>query len=74
MFQAQTYDPEGDYVAYWLPLLKALPRDKRNFPGMSYIQQVVPLKFGSMNRHKNHSTASGGRQRNFGGRQTTTHR
>ncbi|KAH7524284.1 hypothetical protein FEM48_Zijuj06G0103200 [Ziziphus jujuba var. spinosa] len=37
--QAQTYDPEGEYVAYWLPQLQSLPKDKRNFPGKSYIEQ-----------------------------------
>ncbi|EXB94223.1 Cryptochrome DASH [Morus notabilis] len=45
--QAQTYDPEGEYVAYWLPQLQSLPKEKRNSPGKSYIEQVVPLKFGS---------------------------
>ncbi|GAU28195.1 hypothetical protein TSUD_313540 [Trifolium subterraneum] len=30
--QAQTYDPEGEYVAYWLPQLRAISKDKRNFP------------------------------------------
>ncbi|XP_062117359.1 cryptochrome DASH, chloroplastic/mitochondrial [Humulus lupulus] len=45
--QAQTYDSEGEYVAYWLPQLRTLPKDKRNFPGKSYIEQIVPLKFGS---------------------------
>uniref|UniRef100_A0A803PB08 Cryptochrome DASH n=1 Tax=Cannabis sativa TaxID=3483 RepID=A0A803PB08_CANSA len=45
--QAQTYDPEGEYAAYWLPQLQSLPKDKRNFPGKLYIEQIVPLKFGS---------------------------
>ncbi|OUZ99235.1 Cryptochrome/DNA photolyase [Macleaya cordata] len=48
--QAQNYDPEGEYVAYWLPELQALPKDKRNFPqGNSYIKQIVPLKYGKPN-------------------------
>ncbi|XP_022729224.1 cryptochrome DASH, chloroplastic/mitochondrial isoform X1 [Durio zibethinus] len=64
--QAQTYDPEGEYVAYWLPELVALPTEKRNFPGKSYIEQVVPLKFGNTNRHHNQSMA---RRSKFGGRQ-----
>ncbi|XP_011625740.2 cryptochrome DASH, chloroplastic/mitochondrial isoform X2 [Amborella trichopoda] len=47
--QAQTYDPEGEYVSYWLPELRVLPKEKRHFPGTSYIKQVVPLKFGNAN-------------------------
>ncbi|KAF8389445.1 hypothetical protein HHK36_026140 [Tetracentron sinense] len=47
--QAQTYDPEGEYVTYWLPELQALPKEGRNFPGKSYIKQIVPLKFGNTN-------------------------
>ncbi|KAG6509198.1 hypothetical protein ZIOFF_034589 [Zingiber officinale] len=43
--QAKTYDPEGEYVAYWLPELQKLPKERRNFPGQSYIKQIVPLKF-----------------------------
>ncbi|KAL4297864.1 hypothetical protein GQ457_12G019590 [Hibiscus cannabinus] len=59
--QAQTYDPDGEYVAFWLPELLPLPREKRNFPGKSYIEQVVPLKFG--NTYKQHSRSKyGGRQ------------
>ncbi|KAF8036694.1 hypothetical protein BT93_C2413 [Corymbia citriodora subsp. variegata] len=48
--QAKTYDPEGEYVAFWLPQLQVLPKDKRHFPGRSYIQQIVPLKFGNIPR------------------------
>ena len=51
--QAQTYDPDGEYVAHWLPELRGLPKGKRHSPGMSYIQPVVPLKFGSYNANKN---------------------
>ncbi|XVE71382.1 hypothetical protein DITRI_Ditri10aG0145700 [Diplodiscus trichospermus] len=69
--QAQTYDPEGEYVAYWLPELLALPKDKRNFPGKSYIEQVVPLKFGNANRQHNQSMA---RRTKFGGRQSGAQR
>ncbi|GFY96689.1 hypothetical protein Acr_11g0009950 [Actinidia rufa] len=50
---AQTYDSEGKYVAYWLPELEALPKEKRHFPGDLYIKQIVPLKYG--NYHKNNS-------------------
>lgn len=50
--QAQTYDPEGEYVAYWLPQLRKFPKEKRNFPGnLYYIPQIVPLKFGSASGH-----------------------
>ncbi|XP_010277229.1 PREDICTED: cryptochrome DASH, chloroplastic/mitochondrial [Nelumbo nucifera] len=52
--QAQTYDPEGEYVAFWLPELQALRNDKRNFPGKAYLQQIVPLKFGSTNFKSGH--------------------
>ncbi|GMN72020.1 hypothetical protein TIFTF001_054673, partial [Ficus carica] len=67
---AQTYDPEGEYVAYWLPQLRSLPKDKRNFPGKSYIEQVVPLKFGSTTRYQNRDTAFTARKNNLGHRQT----
>ncbi|KAF6156842.1 hypothetical protein GIB67_002759 [Kingdonia uniflora] len=49
--QAKNYDPEGEYVAYWLPELQKLPKDKRNFPGNLYIKQIVQLKFGNPNHH-----------------------
>ncbi|XP_021912662.1 cryptochrome DASH, chloroplastic/mitochondrial [Carica papaya] len=54
--QAQTYDPDGEYVAYWLPQLRALPEGKRNFPGKSYIDRVVPLKFGNTNEGRSRGT------------------
>ncbi|TXG62384.1 hypothetical protein EZV62_013747 [Acer yangbiense] len=69
--QAQTYDPEGEYVAYWLPQLQGLPKDKRNFPGSSYIEQVVPLKFGNMNPNRYQNRASTGRRTNFRAKQAT---
>ncbi|XP_058113578.1 cryptochrome DASH, chloroplastic/mitochondrial [Magnolia sinica] len=53
--QAQTYDPEGEYIAYWLPELQALPKDKRNFPGKSYTRQIVPLKFGNTSQRHGHA-------------------
>lgn len=46
MYQAQNYDPEGEFVAYWLPELKALPREKRHSPGMMYLNPIVALKHG----------------------------
>ncbi|KAL6501854.1 Myosin-3 [Orobanche gracilis] len=45
--QAQNYDPDGEFVAYWLPKLGALPKEKRHFPGMLYIEPIVALKFGN---------------------------
>ncbi|KAJ6406037.1 hypothetical protein OIU84_009712 [Salix udensis] len=62
--QAQTYDPEGEYVAYWLPQLQKLPREKRNFPGKLYMEQIVPLKFGNPNGDR----ASAARKNSYGGR------
>ncbi|XP_026431704.1 cryptochrome DASH, chloroplastic/mitochondrial-like isoform X2 [Papaver somniferum] len=54
--QAQNYDPEGEYVAYWLPELRKLPKDKRNFPHeKSYIKQIVPLKFSKPNHGYGHA-------------------
>ncbi|KAK1276834.1 hypothetical protein QJS04_geneDACA004104 [Acorus gramineus] len=59
--QAQTYDPKGEYVAFWLPELQPLPTEKRHFPGNSYIKQVVPLKFGipnNPNRQGNYNSSA----------------
>ncbi|KAM4074398.1 hypothetical protein ACB094_10G090500 [Castanea mollissima] len=66
--QAQMYDPEGEYVAYWLPQLRALPKDKRNFPGKSYTEQVVPLKFKTVSKHSSQDMALAARRTNFRGR------
>ncbi|CAL5421864.1 unnamed protein product [Camellia sinensis] len=63
--QALTYDPEGKYVAYWLPELQALPKEKRNFPGHLYIKQIVPLKYG--NSHKNRNSDSEGKGKHMKG-------
>lgn len=63
-WQAQTYDPEGEYVAHWLPQLVTIPREKRNFPGSLYIRQIVPLKFGTTGRHNKEETSLGGARRN----------
>ncbi|XP_021834803.1 cryptochrome DASH, chloroplastic/mitochondrial [Prunus avium] len=68
--QARTYDPEGEYVAYWLPQLESLTKEERNFPGRAYMKQVVPLKFGNTSRHHNQDKALAARGTNFGGRQT----
>lgn len=50
MLQAETYDPDGEFVSYWLPELQSVPAEKQNFPGSSYIKPIVPLKYGSSNR------------------------
>ena len=71
-FQAKTYDPEGEYVAFWLPELQALPNDKRNFPGKSYIKQIVPLKFGNITSIGDKGSASA-RRTAFKGKQTKGH-
>ncbi|KAM7490685.1 hypothetical protein LguiA_033606 [Lonicera macranthoides] len=59
MFIAKSYDPEGEYVSYWLPELRALSREKRNFPGQYfYIKPIVQLKYG------NNTTTSNSRRKN----------
>jgi len=50
--QAKSYNPEGEYVAYWLPELRSLAKERRNFPGASYIRQIVQLKFDGGNQKK----------------------
>ncbi|MCL7026866.1 hypothetical protein MKW94_003379 [Papaver nudicaule] len=61
--QAQNYDPDGEYVAYWLPELRKLPKDKRNFPqGMSYIRKIVPLKFSKPNHGDSHTKSTSRRK------------
>ncbi|KAG8375306.1 hypothetical protein BUALT_Bualt10G0086600 [Buddleja alternifolia] len=60
--QAQNYDPDGEFVSYWLPQLRALPKEKRHFPGMSYIKPVVPLKFGNTKPTNSRTTTSGTRR------------
>ncbi|KAF7830199.1 cryptochrome DASH, chloroplastic/mitochondrial [Senna tora] len=67
--QAQTYDPEGEYVAYWLPQLKTVPKDRRHFPGNLYIKQIVPLKFGTAGRHHKEDKSIGARKANQRGRE-----
>ncbi|KAJ9167574.1 hypothetical protein P3X46_019196 [Hevea brasiliensis] len=60
--QAQTYDHEGEYVAYWLPQLQKLQKDKRHFPEKSYIEQIVPLKYGNPKKHQSQERAFATRQ------------
>ncbi|XP_031374590.1 cryptochrome DASH, chloroplastic/mitochondrial isoform X2 [Punica granatum] len=61
--QSQTYDPEGEYVAFWLPQLQSLPKDRRHFPGNSYIPQIVQLKFGNTRGHQSGNPSRTTRQR-----------
>ncbi|KAJ3679246.1 hypothetical protein LUZ60_017257 [Juncus effusus] len=63
--QAKNYDPDGEYVAYWLPQLKFLPKEKRHFPGFSYIKQIVPLKFDSSNQKKDNFRRDKGKSSNL---------
>ncbi|KFK27755.1 hypothetical protein AALP_AA8G425000 [Arabis alpina] len=45
--QAQNYDPEGEFVAFWIQQLRRLPKEKRHSPGrLMYIDTVVPLLHG----------------------------
>ncbi|KAL3650984.1 Myosin-3 [Castilleja foliolosa] len=62
--QAQNYDPNGEFVSYWLPQLRALPKEKRHFPGMLYIKPIVALKFGNTKSTNNRTTGSSGSRRN----------
>ncbi|KAK6158682.1 hypothetical protein DH2020_005996 [Rehmannia glutinosa] len=60
--QAQNYDPDGEFVAYWLPQLRALPKEKRHFPGMLYVKPIVALKFGNTKSTNNWTMGSGSRR------------
>lgn len=48
--QAQNYDPDGEYVAHWIPELARLLKSQRHFPGKLYLNPVVPLKFSNPGR------------------------
>lgn len=61
--QAQVYDPEGKYVAYWLSELHRLPKDKRHFPGFSYLKPVTPLKYGNTSKQGGHNSSNSRKQR-----------
>ncbi|VFQ94383.1 unnamed protein product [Cuscuta campestris] len=60
--QAQNYDPEGEFVAYWCPELRALPKEKRHSPGLSYIKPIVPLKHGHTGRSNDASRSPAARR------------
>lgn len=64
--QAQVYDPEGEYVAYWLPELKRLPKDKRHFPGFTYLKPIVPLKYGNTSKQGGQKAGSSRRDSRTG--------
>ncbi|CAH9101640.1 unnamed protein product [Cuscuta epithymum] len=55
--QAENYDPEGDFVAYWLPELRAVPKEKRHSPGLLGVQPVVPLRHGRRTSKSNNNRA-----------------
>ncbi|KAH8938390.1 hypothetical protein BDL97_16G079800 [Sphagnum fallax] len=58
--QASTYDPEGKYVAHWIPSLSSLPARQRNFPpDGAYLRPIVPLKFGMSSVSNPNKTRSG---------------
>eukprot|EP00850_Spirogloea_muscicola_P018764 SM000175S03311 [mRNA] locus=s175:257026:269190:+ [translate_table: standard] len=77
--QAQNYDPQGEYVAHWIPELKGIPPALRNNPHkLSPVEQeqhnigsggyplpIVPLKFKSTPGSRG---APGSRGRGRGGR------
>ncbi|CAN8252225.1 unnamed protein product [Cochlearia groenlandica] len=67
--QAQNYDPEGEYVAYWIQQLGRLPKEKRHSPGrLMYMDTVVPLKHRGGNT--NSQTSRGGFRGNHSGRRS----
>ncbi|KAH7438183.1 hypothetical protein KP509_04G004000 [Ceratopteris richardii] len=75
--QAQNYDPDGDYVAHWIPQLANLSKSQRHFPGQAYLKPVVSLKFANSGRPRPESNKldfskmefkSGGNSGGFRGR------
>lgn len=76
--QAQNYDPDGEYVAHWLPELRRLPKSSRHNPGQAYISPIVPLKVPNAGRGSFNSSSSGvgggrgSRGRGSGGPQQNT--
>lgn len=67
LLQAQNYDPEGEYVAFWVQQLRRLPKEKRHWPGrLMYMDTVVPLKHG--NGQTSGGSKSGGFRGNHSGR------
>lgn len=69
--QAQNYDPEGEYVAFWLQQLRRLPKEKRHFPGrLMYMDTVVPLKHGGSGQMAGGSKSGGGFRGSHSGRRS----
>ncbi|CAH2044380.1 unnamed protein product, partial [Thlaspi arvense] len=65
--QAQNYDPEGEYVAFWVQQLRRLPKEKRHWPGrLMYMDTVVPLLHG--NAQTSGRSKSGGFRGSHSGR------
>lgn len=54
--QAQNYDPDGEYVAHWIPDLARVNKSQRHFPGEWYLKPVVPLKFSNPGRSQNRTS------------------
>ncbi|CAA7023273.1 unnamed protein product [Microthlaspi erraticum] len=69
--QAQNYDPEGEYVAFWVQQLRRLPKEKRHFPGrLMYMDTVVPLMHGNNAQPSRGSKPGGFRGSHSGGRRS----
>uniref|UniRef100_A0A0D3DCZ7 tRNA (guanine-N(7)-)-methyltransferase n=1 Tax=Brassica oleracea var. oleracea TaxID=109376 RepID=A0A0D3DCZ7_BRAOL len=74
--QAQNYDPEGEYVAFWVQQLRRLPKEKRHWPGrLMYMDTVVPLKHGhgggsAQTSRGSKSSGGGGFRGNHSGRRS----
>ncbi|KAL0762146.1 hypothetical protein Bca101_078297 [Brassica carinata] len=72
--QAQNYDTEGEYVAFWVQQLRRLPKEKRHWPGrLMYMDTVVPLKHGhgggsAQTSRGSKSSGGGGFRGNHSGR------
>ncbi|KAJ4877573.1 cryptochrome 3 [Raphanus sativus] len=70
----QNYDPEGEYVAFWVQQLCRLPKEKRHWPGrLMYMDTVVPLKHGHGGSAQTSpgSKSRGGFRGNHSGNHTT---
>ncbi|KAL8153131.1 hypothetical protein V2J09_010891 [Rumex salicifolius] len=67
----QVYDADGEYVAFWLPELRHLPKAERHSPGNAYIKPVVDLKFKNTNKPITHNSASAMRQSDLRRRRRT---
>ncbi|CAM6096810.1 unnamed protein product [Calypogeia fissa] len=64
--QAQNYDPDGEYVAHWIPELSNLPKSARHNPKDAYLTPIVPLRHGRF-EEGNRLQPGGQRRPQFGG-------